>query len=40
MEIQNGDVNVVEQLAVVLDGSAAREEDDDLLFEVLPQEGK
>ena len=38
VEVENGHVDVVQQLAVVLDTLAAREEDDDLLFEVLAEE--
>jgi hypothetical protein len=35
VQIQHRDINVVEQLCVVFDGVAAREEDDNLLLEVL-----
>lgn len=41
MEVQDGQVNVVEELGVVLDRVAGRKEDDDLLlFVVLLQEGE
>jgi len=40
MQIQNWNIDVVEEFAVVFDGRAAREEYNDLLLEVLPQEGK
>ena len=38
MNVQDGNVNVVEQLRVVLDAVAAAEEDHDFLFQVLLQE--
>jgi hypothetical protein len=34
MKLQNGNVNVVEQFSVVLDGVAAREEHDDFLLPI------
>lgn len=38
MKVKDWDINVVEQFGVVLDRVAAREEDDDLLLDVLSQE--
>ncbi len=40
VQVQHGQVDVVEQLGVVLDAVAAREEDDDLLLEVALEERK
>lgn len=39
MEVQNGNVDVVEQLSVVLHRVATGEEDDDLLLHVFLEEG-
>jgi hypothetical protein len=40
VQIQDRDVNVVQQLAVVLDRVTAGEKYDDLLLEVLAEEGE
>lgn len=40
MEVENGDIDVVKKLAVVLNRLARREEYDDLLLEVLAEEGE
>lgn len=40
MEVQNGDVDVVEELGVIFYRITAREEDDNLLFEVFLEEGE
>jgi hypothetical protein len=40
MQVEDGHVDVVEQLAVVVDRLARREEDDDLLALVLLEEGE
>jgi hypothetical protein len=40
VQIQDRDVNVVQQLAVILDRVTAGEEDDDLFFEILAEEGE
>ncbi len=38
MEVKHGNVDIVEELCMVFHGVAAREEYDDLLFEILLQE--
>lgn len=38
MEVKDRDVDVVEQLGVILDRVAAREKDNDLLFDVFAEE--
>jgi hypothetical protein len=40
VKVEDGNVNVVQQLAMVLDRIAAGEKDDNFLFEVLFEEGK
>lgn len=40
VKVEDGDIDVVEELAVVLDRLAAGEEDDDLLLKVLAKEGE
>jgi hypothetical protein len=38
VQIQHRNIDVIEEFAIVLDRSAAREEYNDLLLEVFPQE--
>jgi len=40
VQIQHRNIDVVEEFAIVLDRSAAREEYDNLLLQVLPQESE
>jgi hypothetical protein len=40
MQVKDGDIDIVEQLRIILDSIAAGKENNDLLLEVLLQEGE